>query len=69
MARSGARVEKLAYSVEELAEALSVGRTLVYELVRNDEIPSFKLHGRRLFRVEDAQAFVDRLAADAAEPR
>lgn len=38
----------LAYTVEGAADALSIGRTSVYMLIKNGELPSFKMAGRRL---------------------
>lgn len=39
---------KLAYSVEEAAKALGIGRCLCYELVRQGRIPALRLGERRL---------------------
>lgn len=45
-------VPKLAYSVEEAAEALGVSRALVYQLIHQSGFPSVKLRGRRLISAE-----------------
>ncbi len=45
-------VPKLAYSVEEAAEALGVSRSLVYQLIHQSGFPSVKLRGRRLISAE-----------------
>lgn len=45
-------VRKLAYSVEEAAEALGVSRSLVYQLIHQSGFPSVKLRGRRLISAE-----------------
>lgn len=45
-------VRKLAYSVEEAAEALGVSRSLVYRLIHQRGFPSVKLRGRRLVSIE-----------------
>ena len=45
-------VPKLAYSVEEAAEALGVSRSLVYRLIHQSGFPSVKLRGRRLISAE-----------------
>ncbi len=50
-------------SVEELAEYLGVGRTYAFGLVRDEVIPSFKIGRLRKVRLEDARAYVDRMAA------
>lgn len=52
---------KIAFSVEETARALSVGRTKLYELVKTGEIRATKLGRRTLFLVRDIDAFLDRL--------
>lgn len=43
---------KLAYSVDEAAEALGVSRSLVYQLIHQGGFPSVKLRGRRLIAAE-----------------
>ena len=40
--------DKLVYSVTEAAELLSIGRTLVYDLIRDGELPTLKIGHRRL---------------------
>lgn len=45
-------VPKLAYSVEEAAEALGVSRSLVYRLIHQRGFPSVKLRGRRVISAE-----------------
>ena len=45
-------VRKLAYSVEEAAEALGVSRSLVYRLIHQRDFPSVKLRGRRVISAE-----------------
>ena len=51
-AMTGGGVRKLAYSVEEAAEALGVSRSLVYQLIHQSGFPSVKLRGRRLISAE-----------------
>ena len=53
-------MEKLAYSVEEVAELISLGRTKVVALVSSGEIGSIKVGGRRLVPRQDLFDFVDR---------
>lgn len=33
------------YEIEDLCEILKIGKSTAYQLVRNQEIQSFKLHG------------------------
>lgn len=51
-------VPKLAYSVDEAAEALGVSRSLVYRLIHQSGFPSVKLRGRRLISAELLAAWV-----------
>ncbi len=53
--------EKLAYSVDEAAERLGIGRTLAYDLIREGRLPSLKLGNRRLIARADLEAFVENL--------
>lgn len=50
--------DKLVYSVNEAAELLSVGRTMVYDLIRDGRLRSLKVGHRRLIAREDLEAFV-----------
>lgn len=45
-------IPKLAYSVDEAAEALGVSRASVYQLIHRKDFPSVKLRGRRLISAE-----------------
>lgn len=53
--------EKLLYRVGEVAVALSVSRTKVYELVRSGALPSVRIGGARRVRGADLAAYVDAL--------
>lgn len=57
-------IKKLAYSPDEAAEALSVGRTHIFDLMRRGEIASIKSGRRRLI---PARALLDYLEQDHAE--
>lgn len=59
-------VQKLAYSVEEAAEALGVSRALVYRLIHQSGFPSVKLRGRRLISAELLAEWVRQQAGGAA---
>jgi len=41
-------MEKLAYSVPELATALGIGRNVAYELVQREDFPAIKIGERRI---------------------
>lgn len=50
--------DKLVYSVAEAAEVLGISRPKVYDLLRRDDFPSFKVGGRVLVSVEGLRQWV-----------
>lgn len=60
-------MEKLAYSVDEVAALLSLGRTKVVAMVSSGEIPSIKVGGRRLIPRKDLLSFIDQARGHALE--
>jgi excisionase family DNA binding protein len=54
------------YRVEEVAQALKVGRSKVFDLIRSGELMSVKIGGSRRIPAESVQQYVSRLIADAA---
>lgn len=54
--------DKLAYSVDEACVALSIGRTVLFDLLRRNEITSVKIGRRRLIPASHLRAFIARLA-------
>lgn len=54
---------KLLLTVDEAAEALSVGRTLLYDLLMGGEIPSVKVGAARRVPMVALQEFIRRLSA------
>lgn len=57
----------LAVSVETAAHMLGISRATAFTYVRSGEIPSLKLGGRRLVRVRDLEAVLDRLATTGGQ--
>lgn len=53
---------RLAVSPAEAARMAGIGRTKLYQLMGAGEIASVKLGSRRLIRVSEIEAFLDRLA-------
>lgn len=53
---------RLAVSPAQAAEMAGIGRTKLYELINQNEIPSFTLGRRRLIRVEDLRAWLNRMS-------
>jgi excisionase family DNA binding protein len=54
------------YRVEEVAQALKVGRTKVFDLIRSGELISVKIGGSRRIPAESVQQYVSQLIAEAA---
>jgi excisionase family DNA binding protein len=52
------RVERLAYSPEEAAEALGISRHLMYDLLRTGQLRSRKAGNRRLIGLRQIEAFL-----------
>ena len=52
-------MKKYAYSVNETAEALSLGKTKLYELLQSGEIPTFNVGKKRLIAATDLERFVE----------
>ncbi len=52
-------MERLAYSINETAEALSLGRTSVYALIAEGRLEVFKLGRRTLVKAESIRKLVD----------
>lgn len=57
---------KLAYSVDEAAEQLGIGRTMMFRLLRNGEIHSLKIGSRRLVRHCELERFLGASEGQAA---
>lgn len=51
---------KKAYSIQELARELGIGRSLAYKLVKEGEIPSIQLGRRKIV----PKAYVDRFLSE-----
>lgn len=58
--------DALAIGPDDAARLLGVGRTTLFQLLRDGEIRSFQIGGRRLIRRADLEAFVARKAAQYA---
>ena len=51
--------DRLAYSVEEAAGIVGIGRTLAWSLVRSGELPSVRVVGRVLIRRRQLEEWLD----------
>jgi excisionase family DNA binding protein len=67
--REDAMEEKLLYTLADVAAALSVSRSKVYELVRSGALPSVRIGGSRRVRGEDLATYVDSLELVPATAR
>jgi excisionase family DNA binding protein len=54
-------IEKLSYTVNEATEALGIGRTTIYELIKAGELAVVKIGSRTIIRRKDLDALLDRL--------
>ena len=52
-------MEPLAVSINDTAKSLGVGRTTVYEMIKDGRLKAFKLGRRTLVRVESIRRLVD----------
>ncbi len=55
--------EKMLYRIPEVAAALSVSRSKVYELLQSGALASVRIDRTRLVRREDLASFVEHLTA------
>ena len=55
-----AQADKLAYNVNEAAQALGVGRSTLYKLINDGALPSTTIGSRRLIFRQDLDEFVAR---------
>lgn len=52
-------MEQLAYSINQTAKALSLGRTSIYALIGDGRLEAFKLGRRTLIKAESVRRLVD----------
>lgn len=52
-------MEKITATISETAKALGLGRTKVYELIKQKKLESIKIGTRRLVKVSSIQRLVD----------
>ena len=57
---------RMAHSIEEAAEITNVGRTKIYEAIRNNELRTLKVGRRRLVRTEALRDWLRRLEQGVA---
>ena len=52
-------MEKLAYSINDTARTLSLGRTSIYAMIAEGRLEAFKLGRRTLIKAESIKRLVD----------
>jgi len=57
------QVDRLAVRVEEAAEMLGLGRSTVFELLKDGSLASIKVGKRRLIPIQEITAFIGRCAS------
>lgn len=60
-------MEKIAASINEAAEALSIGRTTLYALIGDGRLQTFKVGRRTLVRVDSLRALLNDPRATALQ--
>ena len=61
-------MEKLAYSVPELATVLGIGRNVAYELVQRADFPAIRLGEKRIvIPVDGLKSWLDKQASESNE--
>lgn len=56
---------KLAYTVAEACAAAGIGRTTLYQHIRDGRLHTFKCGRRTLIRAEELSRWLDSLSSDA----
>lgn len=54
-----AHMERLAYSINDTAKALSLGRTSIYAMIADGRLDAFKLGRRTLIKAESIRRIVE----------
>ncbi len=52
-------MEPIAVSINDTVKVLGIGRTSVYEMIKDGRLEAFKLGRRTLVRVDSIRRFVD----------
>lgn len=58
-------VPPVSYRVEEAARALGIGRTFVFQLIKEGRLKAVKIGRRTLIPVAECEAFLSRLGSAA----
>ena len=55
-------MERLAYSINDTARALSLGRTSIYAMIADGRLEAFKLGSRTLIKAESIKRLIPGMA-------
>ncbi len=61
------QVEKIAYSIEEAAQAASLGRSSIYEEIRAHRLRAVKVGRRTIIAADDLRAWLVAMSKTQAE--
>lgn len=61
----GTELARLCLTVAEVAKATGLGKTVVYELIRDGELKSFKVGSKRLVKVSRLLEWMDKMEEEA----
>lgn len=61
--------EPIAVSPTRAAQLVGLGRSRIFGLIRDGDLPSFKVGRRRLIAVSELRGFIARKVADGAKER
>lgn len=59
---TAAPFQKLAYTIQQAADAIGISRSSLYEEIKDGEIVTFRTKGRVLIRHETLVAYLDKIA-------
>ena len=62
-------MQRITYKIDEVAQALSLGKTTIHKLLREGELQKIKLGRATLISAESVDALIQRHAVQAGAPR
>lgn len=65
--QTNTNIERVLFTINDVSDALGIGRTLAWRLVRGGALPSVRIGKRRLVPAAAVKDYVARLAREAAQ--
>ena len=62
-------MQRMTYKIDEVAQALGLGKTTIHKLLRDGELQKIKLGRATLISAESVDALIQRYAVQAGAPR